>query len=363
MNKLAIVGSHPRTRDAAPWNDQRYDIWIFNEAAQSDWCKRVTGVFQLHVPAIYQNPNNMSNKGHWPWLQSEHDFTIWMQQKDASVPASVRYPLEEICTTLLPGFYVNGKTQRYFTSTPALSLALAIYLGYEQIDLYGWEMDSNTEYAYQREGVLFWLGEAHGRDIVINLHCMEKIFDAPVYGYEGSMSYNHADFMALALDYKAQAQAVKAKIKPLDFDADLIPQIEQLDLLTYEMGVLEGRCYAAARYEAKTHQLEKDGKPTILDRSEFEVSGALQKNVIEDNGALAARSLGWIDAALSVHQQIKSAESLQSLKDHINAHIQYKHATAYAMGIFEENRKYQFEYDKLLQAAGGMKSLTALKGA
>jgi len=31
-NRVAIVGSHPETRNQAPWDDLSFDIWVFNEA-------------------------------------------------------------------------------------------------------------------------------------------------------------------------------------------------------------------------------------------------------------------------------------------------------------------------------------------
>jgi hypothetical protein len=358
MKKLAIVGSHPGTRGNAPWDDNNFDIWVFNEAAQSKWCKRVTGVFQLHVPEIYTNLNNMSNQEHWPWLQSEHDFTIWMQEKDARVPASERFPKDKIIDRLLSGFMVGGKIPKYLTSTPAMAIAHAIYLGYKHIKLFGYEMDSNTEYAYQREGVLFWMGEAHGRGVLLEAECMEGIFHCPVYGYEGIVEHSPDVFRAHMVELREQIETLKKEVKPINFDGDVIKQIEELDQITYQIGNAEGRHFTVARYEAKTRKMTRP----ILSRSEFEMSGAYQKETIQDSGALAARSLGWIDAALSVHNQVKSEESLQSLKEHINAHISFKHKNAYAMGIFEENMELQREYDKMLLAAGGEKSLAAFQG-
>ena len=80
MNKLAIVGTHPNTRANAPYDDQNFDIWVFNEAPQfypgahpkdadKDWCLRWTGCFQLHEPEVYMSPNNFVDKTHWQWLQ------------------------------------------------------------------------------------------------------------------------------------------------------------------------------------------------------------------------------------------------------------------------------------------------------
>ena len=89
MKTLAIVGSHPATRDNAPWDNHSIDIWVFNEAAREAWVKRWDAVFQLHKPTIYRNPNNRTDPKHWEWLQQVHGKPIYMQAHDPMVPDSI----------------------------------------------------------------------------------------------------------------------------------------------------------------------------------------------------------------------------------------------------------------------------------
>src|SRR3970040_2154965 len=96
--RLAIVGSHPATRANAPWHDESFEVWLFNESAMKpEVYKRWDGLLQIHKEQVYASPTNWVNKDHWEWLQQDHgpDKRIWMQDVDPRVPNSVRYPLEE----------------------------------------------------------------------------------------------------------------------------------------------------------------------------------------------------------------------------------------------------------------------------
>ena len=104
MRKLAIVGTHPKTRADAPYDDHEWDIWAFNESAsqmerekQEQWLPRVDAIFQMHDRAIYSSLHNRADKYHWNWLQREHDdLRIIMRDYDMDVPNSWAFPLEDM---------------------------------------------------------------------------------------------------------------------------------------------------------------------------------------------------------------------------------------------------------------------------
>jgi len=84
--KIAIVGTHPATRENAPWGDSDYLIWLFNETPASPWVKRWDASFQLHAPEVYTSTNNFVDPSHWAWLQQPHPGrVIYMQQRDERV--------------------------------------------------------------------------------------------------------------------------------------------------------------------------------------------------------------------------------------------------------------------------------------
>ena len=139
LRSLAIVGSHPETRENAPYDDPNYEIWLFNEAPMKpEVYKRWDAITQIHTPEVYASSENWVNKDYWEWLQQDHgDKKIYMLDVDYRVPNSVSYPIEGV-RSLVP--------YKYLRSSPALALAGAIYLGYKDITLYGNDLISNTEY-------------------------------------------------------------------------------------------------------------------------------------------------------------------------------------------------------------------------
>jgi hypothetical protein len=187
--KLAIVGAEEHTREEAPWDDPNFDILIFNEYSTADWCKRWDILLQIHPKLVYQNPNNDKDREYWPWLQEKHGKPIYMQEVDSLVPDSVKYPLEEINKEFLTTLTYEGTPVKNFFATIGYAVALGIYLGYEEIDVYGVELVYDLQYRSQQPNYAFWVGVATGRKIPVNLHCSRGTFDQPLYGYEVYMTY------------------------------------------------------------------------------------------------------------------------------------------------------------------------------
>jgi hypothetical protein len=175
MKKLAIVGAEKQTRHLAPYDNPEYDIWVFNEWANAEWCRRWDALIQIHDKKIYQNLNNAKDPHHWEWLQREHGKPIYMQAVDPLVPDSVAYPLREI---------IAEYQTDYFRATICYAIALALYQGYEEIHIYGVELKSHAEYKSQRDCFIYWNGVAHGK---IKLHCCKGLFESPLYGFEEYM--------------------------------------------------------------------------------------------------------------------------------------------------------------------------------
>jgi hypothetical protein len=180
---VALVGTHPVTREKAPFQNPAVDIWIFNGQSTMDWCPRADAVFDIHPPEdIYRRTTE--DLGFSKWIASPKGLQYYTPFPVPDCPDNVIYPVGEIAEKLLPNFKRGDKPIQYFTSGPCYAIALAIYLGYKRIEMYGIEMESNTEYIYQRDGIGLWLGIAVGMgiDVVLSDHSM--MFYAPLYGYE-----------------------------------------------------------------------------------------------------------------------------------------------------------------------------------
>ena len=194
MEKLtvAIVGSHPLSREFAPWG-RGIPIWLFNEApAREGWAhgKECDALFQMHLPMIFRSKLNRHDDHYYEWLQQEHPFPIYMLEDYPDVPSAVRYPIEDI-KSAFPNLTRRhrekpAKIKHYFTSSVCYALALAIMQGYERIEVYGTEFESPTEYAQQRDAFMYWVGIALGRGLEVEIVTSTGLLSEPLYGYEGT---------------------------------------------------------------------------------------------------------------------------------------------------------------------------------
>lgn len=372
MRTVAIVGSQIKTRDLAPFDDPTIDIWVFNEAASKPWCKRADAVFQLHAPAIYRSPHNRSDPAHWDWLRKTHDgLTVYMQDVDPLVPCSIRYPLSEICAALLPAFRqgIEPVQTRYFTSTVAYALALAVYQEYDKILIYGVEMESDTEYWYQRPCVLFWVGVALGRGIAIDFISGESIFDVPIYGYDGILETNPEMFVVRANELRAQVAELLDKKAAIEKDmragSNLNGNLKQITdslINVYgELGKVEGALAENESYLYKANEMITQDGLAYIDRTEYESQAAVNKLQADTIVVELHRLYGRLDYVLHAWERTHDPRALEQVKTFAMAACEVANKTGRATGIYEENARYVDELDRRIQAAGGEKAAEMLR--
>ena len=179
MNKLAIVGAQELTRDNAPWNDDSFDIWTISHHAHAEWCKRFDAVIEIHERSFYIS--GYKDAEYFEWLK-DIDQPVYMIDVHAEVKNAAQYPLEEIKEKLLANITVSGKQVENFCSSADYTLALAIYKGYKEIDIYGIEMAHSSEYKNQQSSFTFWVGVAIASGIKVNINCTSGLFNKPLYG-------------------------------------------------------------------------------------------------------------------------------------------------------------------------------------
>lgn len=370
MKTLAIVGSHPNTRDNAPWDNPAVDIWVFNEAPNQAWVKRWNACFQLHDATIYTNPNNRTDPGHWAWLQQPHGKPIYMQAVDARVPDSKRFPLDEVCSKLLKNLTRNDgneiKRLKYFTNTIAYALALAIFQGYERIMLYGAEMQSNTEYSYQRDNVAFWVGLAAGRGVSVEIHSAFNLFDQPLYGYDGDLNYTPDMFLKRAAEYTAKLDGAKTKLELANLALNGIDATDE-KLMTRlmmeafdanaELGQLEGAIEMLNEYANKAQTMMAQTGKAYLSRQEFEYNASMSNIAMTEHKTKVDQMNGQLSYFYSVFITTKDQRAITNFA--VMAAEQHKVAQALgkASGRAFINTELMTEYDKRLRSAGGKKSL------
>ena len=181
MKKVALVGFARNSNEPAWSLPDDVEIWTLNHCARLG-LPRIDRLFDMHQWELIQDPHFLVREyqqDHHEYLREEHEFPIYMVEKYEAVPASVKYPFEKIK-------HLGGK-YRTFTSTFCYMIALAVYEGYERIEIYGFSMERETEYEYQRESAVKWIAWAEGLGIDVyltpesGLHSQVNL----LYGYEG----------------------------------------------------------------------------------------------------------------------------------------------------------------------------------
>jgi len=351
LKKPAIVGSGANTRNNAPFDNLDYDIWVFNEAAQSEWCKRWTACFQMHEPEIYKG-HNTKNANHWQWLQQEHGKPIYMQEVDPLVPDSKAFPLWD--AHALAGV-------KMFTTTFAYMAALAVLQGYEEVKIYGVEL-SASEYEYQANGYLFWFGFLRGRlgtdkvDSAV-LHLDKNIFEAPLYGYEGSFAFGVGHFQERAVfldgEWKSAEKNLRNIKKAIDRAIDKNEHekaqslIMQFQTSALACGELSGALAEAERYQAFGDR--------YADRGGFEYAAASAQKTGEEKRPMIWHYGGMIEYVWNIWKQSNSAQASKQLGGLVEKMSNAAYETGAMLGMYKENLSYLIKYDQMVQANGGKK--------
>jgi hypothetical protein len=355
MRQLAIVGTGSKTRDQAPWNDLDFDIWVFNEAPLLPWCKRFDASFQIHEPEIYSGVNYKAAK-YWEWLQEAHGKPVYMQEDDPRIPDCRRYPLVDAIA--LCG-------ERYLQSTAAYMLALAALHGYGEVHIYGIEL-SATEYQYQAENLRFWIGFLKGRIGAdnVHIHSGRYMFEAPLYGYEGSFSFGPAYFQERVTYWDNTWQAGEKHLKNIRSlvarclknkeYAKLPIVVTSLEKASRDVGLAAGAQGQAEKYASYGD--------LFSDRNEFEKNAAIAQGEGETKRVLMYHTGGMIEYVGNVWAQTKNDRAAQQLATMLDRLEAQAYELGAMEGVFSENQTYIHKYDAAALANGG-KFLTEIPGA
>jgi len=124
MKKLCIVGGGV-TRDKAPYKS---DCVIWSTASVGLNIPRCDVVFELHDGVFSDDELNK-----FP--------AVYMRERSASVPNSLRFPIEDLIV----------KHGKHFNGTISMMLGFAAMQGYKDIELYGIDFSSDDEYSMRNQ--------------------------------------------------------------------------------------------------------------------------------------------------------------------------------------------------------------------
>lgn len=299
------MGTHPRSRDIFNWKRTDCDVWLFNEAAN---LKKTDGtrtypkadvVIQLHDEAIWKSPKNRSDEKHYEWLKNNKTATVYMQKSYPEVPKSVKYPIEKILElTKNVHLNINGKEKifKYFSSSLDYALALVALMSkegktYKRVEIWGVELEMESEYQYQRTGFGFWSGYLAA--LGIDLFLYNSIFDAPMYGYEGDVAISSREIEQRINDLKKQLGSDKdtytskandflnTKLSQLlngDVSLEIRKEFLEIKQRGETAGILNGKINESARYLEKAQAMEEKAGASVFSLGEFDGSRILFNN-------------------------------------------------------------------------------------
>jgi len=177
MRTVALVGFSEKSWGPAFDMPEDIELWTVNHAYRLGF-SRIDRLFEMHHKDLLKDRNYYERK-----MQREHirylrsaSHPIYMLDHYDEFPASERYPIEDA---------IALDPHADFCSTFDYMVAFAMLEGIKKILLYGFEMDSDTEWSYQRPSAKEWITRARlsGIEFGGDSDLLEK---RKLYGYEES---------------------------------------------------------------------------------------------------------------------------------------------------------------------------------
>lgn len=212
MKSVALYGFASISRDGI-WQSTADEVWSI-AWAYNYHIPRLDMILEIHpiwMQARSQKPEFEKVRHHWEWLKTNHTIPVYMTEVRPEVPRSLRYPLEEV-QALLPA----ARRRSVFTSSFDFLMGLAILKGYDRIEAYGFEMGSDTEYRYQREGAAYWISQCDARGIELVLPNRTALLKKRIYMVEGGAMIYRQDLERLLNQRANQKKDAFARLANLE---------------------------------------------------------------------------------------------------------------------------------------------------
>ena len=181
LKRVAIVAYGP-TRNMVPFSyyadKPDFEVWGLNAVGRLDDEWRYDRMFDPHPYGAGCSTESWGPKLDW---YLEWGKRVYMLEPHPDLPESRAYPLDEIAERFTP--LTDG--DRYFASTHAYMIAMAIIEAVEEIELYGCDLISAKEKADQRACMSWLLGYAQGLGIKVYVPAATNLLKHDhVYGFD-----------------------------------------------------------------------------------------------------------------------------------------------------------------------------------
>jgi hypothetical protein len=211
--KIAVVGTASTSVGEAPWEDTSWQIWSLG--SNSNAAPRYDKWFELHTRDVLLAAGALTHR--LEFLRAAGNKLIvgheWPEFPDAQM-----YPWE----TVIKRF------GRYFTSSLAEMLALAILQEPKEIGIWGVDMVCADEYAHQRACCEYLLGIAVGKGIKVTVAKESPLLRGTrIYGLED------AGFSREIIERKAEVRQQLLQqeqlLKNYDFNRGVMATLSDLE--------------------------------------------------------------------------------------------------------------------------------------
>lgn len=206
MKKVTMIG-YAYSKNEAKWDETEGEIWIMND--MYDFAPRYDRLFDIHSDdSILNRVTRREGLNHYEALKTLTK-PVYMQHTWPEIPASVKFPLDEI----IKEYYIPAMGDKIFlTCSVSHMLAFAIYEGFEEISLLGIDQAIGTEYELEMPSVLYWLGVANGKGIKVNVSDHSPLLKGYyIYGYEDEKKKQFESWIS-----KEQARIDEIKKKAIE---------------------------------------------------------------------------------------------------------------------------------------------------
>lgn len=157
--KVAIVGTSESTRGQAPYGNEEWDIWALGVDHSFD---RADLLFEMHTwdsidgYPIGDGHDKETIAGYLNFL----DVPVYMIEHNPEIPKSLAYPFEEAAKAIhMP---LRDGDGGYFESSIGYMLALCVLWKVPHVGLWGVDLATGGEYAYQRPNAEYLIGLLRG---------------------------------------------------------------------------------------------------------------------------------------------------------------------------------------------------------
>jgi len=192
--KVALIGSATSTSADAPYGDDEWEIWGMVYDASLE---RLSVGWEIHrdwqTAGEYPNcaPGRDTPEARVDYINFL-DVPVYFLEAQPDIPNALIYPLEDVARDTGVPLNADG-TGGYFESTIGYQLALLVRMvkNGEDIDMVGlWGIDlmTGSEYAYQRPNAEYFIGMLRGLGVKVYIPkrsaLLSSEFTEPPYRYE-----------------------------------------------------------------------------------------------------------------------------------------------------------------------------------